>query len=160
MHDSLLSFCQWLEQLSWVTAVANSPTMSPAVAVAHFFSFFLLVGTIAVIDLRLLGLAGRRQTLTQLAEPLFPWTWTGLGIAVLSGFLMFAPEAASLFYNAFFWVKLLVILPGVAFALIVQRNLRRWEELPAMPFLAKLAAFISLALWIGILLAALEVANY
>jgi len=82
-----------LQHNSWVVAVNSSGWMSAILEVTHYFSFFLLVGSIAIVDLRIIGVAGRRQSARQLAEQVFPWIWTGLGLAVLSGFIMFAGDA-------------------------------------------------------------------
>jgi len=155
-----MSFFQWLEHSSLITSISNSKWMYPAVEVAHFFSLFVLVGTIAVVDLRLLGLAGRRQTVTELAEQLFPWTWAGLGLAVLSGFIMFAASATGFVANTQFLIKMAITVVAVVFAILVQRRTRQWDQPSGTPILAKLTAIVSLALWIGVILMAAEIANY
>jgi hypothetical protein len=155
-----MSFFQWLEHSRWITAISESGWIYPAVEVAHFFGLFLLVGTIAVIDLRLLGLAGRRQNASELAQNLFPWMWTGFGIAVVSGFLMFAAGATAFVASTQFRIKMLVILLAVTFGAIIQRKTAQWDQPSGIPRVAKLTALISLALWIGVILAATEIANY
>ena len=159
MHESLLSLSHWLEHISWTNVIDNSPWLSPSMYVVHYFSFFLLIGTIAVIDLRLLGVAGRRQSITQLAEQFFPWMWAGFSIAVLTGFIMFAPDASTFFPKGFFWIKLLVVLLAAVAALIIQRNVRRWDLHPAVPIQAKLTALLSLVLWLSVILSAVEIPN-
>jgi hypothetical protein len=155
-----MSFFEWLEHSRCVTAISESGWMYPVAEVAHFFGLFLLVGTIAVIDLRLLGLAGRRQSAGELAQNLFPWMWTGFGIASVSGFLMFATGATGFVANTQFRIKMLVTLLAVTFGAIVQRKTSGWDQPSGMPVVAKLTAAISLALWIGVILAATEIANY
>jgi uncharacterized membrane protein YbaN (DUF454 family) len=159
MHDLLMSFSKWLQELGWVTALEDLPRLAIAVEVIHYFSLFLIVGTIAAVDLRLLDLGGRRQTATQLAEQLFPWTWIGLGLSILSGFLLYAPDAAAFAPSNAYWWKLTFILPGVVLVRIIQQNVSRWESAPAIPLTAKLSAFFSLVIWISIILLAVEVAN-
>ena len=107
--------------------ISNSKWLYPAVEVTHFFSLFLLVGTIAVVDLRLLGLAGRRQTVTELAEQLFPF---------------------------------LLLLVGIAYHLVVQRNAPKWGASLEVPPIAKLATLAELALWISVITAAVEIPNH
>ena len=68
----------------------TSSWMSAVLEVVHYFSFFLVVGAIAIVDLRIMGVAGRKQSATRLAEQAFPCIWTGLCFTVLSGFVMFA----------------------------------------------------------------------
>jgi len=155
-----MPFFEWLEHSRWVTAISESGWMYPAVEILHFFSLFLLVGTIAVVDLRLLGFAGRGQSAAQLAEQLFPWTWIGLGLAVFSGFIMFASSASEFVLNTQFRIKMLLTLLALVFGVIVQRNAGKWDMAPSRPIFARLAALVSLALWIGVILAATEIANY
>ena len=159
MRESLSTLSQWLEHISWTSAIDNSPWLSPAMYVVHYFSFFVLIGTIAVIDLRLLGVTGRRQSVTQLAEQFFPWMWVGFSIAVLTGFIMFAPDASTFFPKGFFWIKILVVLLGAVAALVIQRNVRQWDQPPAIPIRAKLMAFLSLVLWLSVILSAVEIPN-
>jgi len=160
MGDLILWFLQWFESISWFVPFEEDYFLSAGIYAAHYFSFFVLVGTIAVVDLCLLGFAGQGRAVTQLVEQLFPWTWTGFSIAVLSGFIMFAPDATTFLPAAWFWIKLLAVLLAVVFTLIIQWNVRRWEQAPGIPWLAKLTACISLALWLGVILAGAAFTNY
>lgn len=160
MQDLLFSFCKWIENTSVPTAVRNTLWGYPYVQLIHFSGLSLWVGTIAILDLRLLGLAGRRLSVTQLAEQLFPWTWTGLGIAVTGGFLLFSSIATTYFHNPAFQIKLLLVLLGVVYHIVVQRSVGQWGQSPDTPTLAKLAGFMELALWISVITAAVEIPNY
>ena len=153
----LLHLCEWLEQVSWIVAINSSVVLATIVEFAHYTGFFLLVGSIAILDLRVLGLAARRQSAASLASQLFPWMCTGLVSAFLSGFIMFAGDATAFARAAIFGVKILVVLLAVVAGIIVQWNVPRWDRAPSMSIGAKLLAFISLALWIGAILAAVEV---
>jgi hypothetical protein len=153
----LLRFCQWLEHVSWITAISNSVISSVLVELAHYFGFFLLVGAIATVDFRLLGIAGRREGIDQLAKQLFPLMWTGMALAFLSGFVMLAGQATLFVFNPVFHIKLLVIFFAVIFGLVVQSKVPGWAQLPAVPIAAKCFALISLLLWIGAILAAVEI---
>lgn len=153
----LLRLCEGLQHAGWVTAIDNSVGASVLVELTHYFSFFLLVGTIVMVDLRILGLAERRQNPAQLAEQLFPLMGTGFGLAVLSGFILFAGDAVAFFLNPVFRAKMGIILLAVASGLLVQGNAHKWEQSPAVPLRAKCAAIVSLVLWIGAILAAVEI---
>jgi len=118
----------------------------------------VLVGTIVLVDLRILGVAARSQSVTQVGETLFPWTWTALGLALLSGFLMFTTDGGDYYPDRVFRVKMTVILLALISAVIVQRNFRKWDQAPVMSTAAKLVAFVSIILWIGSILAGVEIA--
>jgi hypothetical protein len=159
MNDLLLHFCEWLQATSVATTISHSLWMYPFVQLIHFTGLSLWVGTIAIVDLRFLGLTGRHQNATLLAEQLLPWTWTGLGIAILGGFLLLSASATTYLQNAAFRVKIPIVLTGILYHIVVQQKMRRWGSSPEMPTVAKLAAFLELAVWIGVVTAAVEIPN-
>jgi len=137
-----MSFCQWLQQTPLIAAITNSPFLSTVVEVVHYFSLFLLVGSICILDLRLLGLASRQRNAAELANEMLPVLWTGLTLNFLSGFLLFAGDATTLVDNWVFQIKLAVILLAVVFGAIVLRGVRKWGNLPGVPLRARLLAFV------------------
>jgi uncharacterized membrane protein len=137
-----------LNGTSWTAAVLE---------IIHYFSMFILVGSMIIVDLRVLGLVGRRQDATLLADRLFPWMWISLLFNFLSGFIMFAGSATSYYHNDIFYDKVIVVLLAIAASITVQQKLRRWNQSPAMPAWAKLIAVLSIGLWIGAIIAGVEV---
>lgn len=145
-----------LEHVHWVTVLGTTGWIYELVSVTHYFSTFFFVGTILLVDLRILGIADRNQVISELVDQLAPWTWVGFAFSVVSGFLEFATDAGDYTLVNPFRVKILVIVLGVIFSLIVQWNVPKWNRLPVAPMGAKVLATISLLLWIGSLLAATE----
>jgi hypothetical protein len=84
--------------------------------------------------------------------------WGAFWLAVFSGFLMFTTDAGDYLPDTVFRVKMTVILLAVIFSILVQRSIPRWAELPSTPPGAKVLASISLLLWIGSILAGVEIA--
>jgi hypothetical protein len=156
----MLRLCEWLEQIPWIVAITNSAVLISLVWLVHYVGFFLLVGTTAVVDLRVLGAAARNLKLAPLAGQLFPLTWIGLGLVIASGFIMFAGQATTFYPTAVFRIKMGMVLLALLFGMIVQRNLPVWDRAPSVPAVAKWVAFASLTLWIGAILAGLEVAAF
>jgi uncharacterized membrane protein len=152
-----MHFCHWLEHTAFISWVSNSVIASTIVELTHYFSLFLLVGSIVLVDLRILGLAARQRNAKDFASQLFPWMWTGLALNFLSGFLLFAGDATTFYVNWVFHIKLGVILLAVIFGIVVQWNASKWGGLPAIPTGARVLAFVSLVLWIGSILASVEV---
>jgi hypothetical protein len=150
-------FCEALQHNSWIVALDSSIAISSFFEVCHYAGFFLLVGSIALIDLRVLGIAGRRQTATAMSEQLFPWMWTGLAFAFVSGFFMFAADAVDFYGASYFRLKMLVLVIALAVGIIVQWQVPRWDRQGSMKMGAKVIALISLLLWIATILVALEV---
>jgi len=158
----MIRICEWLEQVRWIVALNSSATSAVIVELIHYLSFFLLVGTIVFVDLRILGVAARKQSLTAIAEQLFPLTWLGLLFVTLSGFVLFAGDATAFYRADVFQWKIEVIIAAVIFGLLVQWQVSR-EARSSRGSLTgrtttKLLALVSLVLWIGAILASLEVA--
>jgi uncharacterized membrane protein len=153
----LLHFCRWLQNNSFIALVNGTAWTAAALEIVHYFSMFILVGSMVIVDLRVLGLVGRRQNATQLADRLFPWIWASLALNVLSGFFMFAGSATAYYRNDIFYDKMTVFLLAIVANLIVQKKMRAWNQLPAMPAWAKLIAVVSIGLWIGAIIAGVEV---
>jgi len=150
-------FFAGLEHAAWVMKIAETGWLYAAISVTHYFTLFVLVGTIVLVDLRILGVAARSQSVTQVADALFPWTWTALGLALLSGFLMFTTDGGDYYPDPVFRVKMTVILLALISAAIVQQNVRKWDQ-PVISTGAKLTAFVSIVLWVGAILAGVEIA--
>ncbi len=153
----MLQFCEWLQKNSWIIWIDSSVPLSLALEIMHYVGFFLLVGSAVVLDLRVMGLAAKRQPAGEMAEQLIPWMWTGLAFVLFSGFFMFSADAPDFYLAGTFRLKILVVLVAVILGAIVQSKIPGWGQLPAIPLGAKIAAFLSLVLWIGSILVSVEV---
>jgi len=153
----MLNFCEWLEKSPWIMSLNSSVVISLIFEICHYSGFFLLVGTSVVLDLRLMGIAARREPVPQLARQLRPWMWTGLGMVLISGFFMFAGDAVDFYEADTFRVKLLIVLVAVLFGIFVHSKAAPSGEQPSISIGMKLAACVSLILWIGSILISVEV---
>lgn len=152
-----LAFCKWLEQTSAGAAVRQSLWLFPAIETMHLLGMATVLASIAVFDLRLMGLAMRGERLSAVARRVHPWTWAGLAVQVVTGGLLFSSEAVHMYSNPAFRVKmLLIVLAGVhalAFHFTAYRNVaNRIDNTVSSPG-AKTAGVISLLLWIGVVAA-------
>ena len=146
-----------LEQTAWVKTLGSTGWMYSTVAVTHYLTMFWCIGSVAVVDLRVMGIAARRRGLGELAEQLFPWAWIALAFALFSGFLMFATDAGDWAPSKVFHIKLTLIAASAIFALIVQFSARKRSQNPEIPRAAKVIALISLLLWVVTILSASEI---
>jgi len=145
-----------LQRNSFIIAVNSVGWMAATLEIIHYFGMFILVGSITIVDLRVMGLLGPQLNVTRLAQRLFPWMWAGLALNFLSGFLMFGGIATSYIPDPTFHLKMLAILGAVIFGMIVQWKVPAWDALPSIPPLAKLLALLSILLWIASILAGVE----
>ncbi|MDN4037107.1 DUF6644 family protein [Massilia sp. YIM B02443] len=129
----------------------DDPWLYPMVEIAHIVGFSVLVGAVAMFDLRLLGL-GRALPVQALARHLLPWSWIALLLIVPSGLLMFSTQP-ELLDNRVFLFKLALIATAGLNALVFHagpwRRAAHWGDAP--PVAARLHAGASLLLWIGVI---------
>jgi hypothetical protein len=161
---SLLQICQWINDTGIATALRESDLVFPIVETVHVLAIALLAGTVAIVDLRLLGLVLKRQPVSQVAGQALPLTWTGFVVMFLSGALLFMAEAAKSYANPAFRVKMLLLLIAglnpLVFHSTIYRSVAAWDVSPITPRRARLAAVLSLTLWSGIIIAGRAIAYY
>ena len=153
----MLEFCQWLDQSSVGMAIRQSLWLFPAIETVHLLGMAALVGTIGVLDLRLLGWVARRQPVSEMAGRLIPWAWAGFVVQAITGALLFSSEAVKIYGNPAFRLKMLLLLlaglQAVIFQTVISRKLAAWDERPSLPMLAKVAGLSSILLWVAIVTA-------
>lgn len=144
-----------LESSRLATAIRNSLYLFPLIESVHVIGLTLVFGTIAIIDLRLLGLASTRRPFTAIASDVLRWTWLAFAITVATGLLMFVTSAGTYYQNPYFRGKMvLLLLSGVnmlAFELTARRSVQRWDQHLAGPTAGRVVATVSLALWISVI---------
>ncbi len=156
--STLADTLERLETTRLATAISESTWAFPTIETVHVLAITLVVGSIAMVDLRLLGLSLRRRPIAELLVEVLPWTWTSFVVAVASGALLFASAATHYWGTAPFRAKMLLLaLAGanmLVFHLAVQRRLpaaAAGDDSRGGPgAAAKLCGAISLCLWIGI----------
>ena len=126
----------------------------PSVETVHITGIALLVGSIAILDLRLLGLS-RSLPVQRLAAHILPWSIASFVLIVPSGLAMFVAHAGDLLSNTVFAVKMCLILLAGANAGVLHagvfRNAGQWDVDVMPPLAARAAAAASLLLWVSVI---------
>ena len=153
----MLEFCQWLDQTAVGSTIRQSLWLFPAIETVHLLGMAALVGTITVLDLRLLGWAMPQRRVSEVTARLLPWAWLGFGVQVVTGVLLFSSEAVKIYGNPAFRLKMLLLLlsgiQALIFQTVVSRKLPTWDDRPALPVMAKVMGMISILLWLAIVTA-------
>ena len=129
----------------------------PFIESLHVVAITLVVGSIMMVDLRLLGITGLRYPASRITRELIPWTWGAFCVAVVTGIGMFVTRAPVYMENPAFQVKLVLLLLACANMALFQfrtfRDVASWDSATVPPIAARTAGAASLLLWAGILLA-------
>ena len=140
-----------------VYLLGNVPGLPPIAQTFHIAGICVVVGSIVLINLKFLGIAVPGQNLSEMIERLMPWMWWALLVNAVSGLLFVVARPIRYFYNPVFGYKFTFLVPAVILAFLVYRFSKRestfWENSPTRRTAGRVIATISLALWVGVILA-------
>lgn len=148
--------------MDWIAAQPGSIALHESlyaytwIETAHVLGITLFVGTIAMVDLRLLGLAFARTPVSQMNTRILPWTVTGFVLMIATGLLLFYAIPVRSFHSLWFRMKVvLLLLAGINIFIFhwrVERDRVRWDQAARPPLVARVSALLSLALWAGVII--------
>jgi hypothetical protein len=145
---------RWLYATPIATTIRENESLFPWIESFHVLAITLVIGTIAIVDLRLLGLAWRDRAFRPLTRDVLPCTWAAFALAAVTGGVLFASNAYNYAHNFFFQGKLLLLalagLNMLLFQLLVSPGIERAETPSPMPAAAKIAGAVSLVLWVAV----------
>src|SRR6202051_2134324 len=146
---STVSLLEWIESTELSTTIREGALSYPIIGGVHLLGIALFGGMLLMTDLRLLGWAMRRRTVSDIVQQFQAGERAGFVIVAASGLLLAWCEPLKLYRSPAFWVKMaLLVLVGVhalIFRARVYGNTARLDV--AVTGEAKLAASVSLLLW-------------
>jgi hypothetical protein len=149
--DSLL---EYVSATPLAAAIAQGALEFPLLECVHVVAISVVVGTIAIVDLRLLGYRSHRRGVRRLIQDILPYTWAGFCVALLAGTLLFISNAPKYAHNVQFQLKLLLIIAAAVnmgwFHLTIYRRVSQWDDLLPPPIAARIAGATSLSLWVAV----------
>ena len=154
--NELSQFFQFLNDSNLGVTIRENDYLFPSIESLHVLADAVVFGSIAMVDLHLLGLTFKRSEFTKVSTELLPFTWFAFVLALVSGVLLFISNAVNYSANTFFQVKILLLLLAglnmMVFQHLISKDHHRWAQASQIPSSARLAGFISLSLWLGIIL--------
>ena len=138
----------WFKHAQWFFAVDET---------IHIMALGMLIGTLVIVDLRLLGFGMRRQSVQQLAGYLAPWTLLGVALMITTGVPLFMSEAVKLSRSSPFFYKMVFLICAISLHLTLHRKATAAGATQGSR-LGKLAASLSLVCWLGVALAGRAIA--
>ncbi len=150
----LADLISYLENSRLADNIRENDLLFPFIESVHVLAICLVVGSILAVDLRLLGLASIRRSVSRVTHGILPLTWCAFVVAVASGGLLFISNATKYLGNGFFIAKLFLIgaagLNMMIFHAISAKDLPRWENETRLPLPARLAGGLSILLWVAV----------
>jgi hypothetical protein len=135
--------------------IRENELLFPWIEALHVLAVTLVIGSIALVDLRLIGVRALNRAISNISEELLPITWLAFIVAAITGAILFTSNALSYSQNIYFISKIILLgLAGInmmCFQFIIGKNLDRWNHYKQLPIAARIAGGISLTLWISII---------
>ncbi|HEY0836238.1 MAG TPA: DUF6644 family protein [Azospirillum sp.] len=160
-HGTAPGWALALEASGLGEAMRHSTWLYPTANLLHLLGLVLLVGSMVVLDLRLVGVAAA-VPLVALSRFLTPMAAGGLVLLLASGFALFAADAGPLAGNTLLQVKWALIALGIVNALLFRRlwgeRLAGWDA--RAPAVGRMQALLSLAVWLAVATAGRLIAYY
>jgi hypothetical protein len=148
----LLEFAKWLQDTSLSVSIRESILMFPLLEGGHLLGISVSAGTIAISDLRMMGLIFKKESASDVFHQLIPWTTAGFLLMITTGTLLLISEPVKCYNSTWFRLKVLFLfLAGLNVLLFhsskIYRDIHKWEWAINPPRGAKLAGWISLLSW-------------
>jgi hypothetical protein len=154
MMQQVQELISFFENSALADSIRENDVLFPLIESVHVLAICLVIGSILVVDLRLLGFASSRRSVGRVLHGILPLTWSAFAVAVTSGGLLFMSNATRYLGNGYFVAKMVLICgAGVNMAVfhaLSARHMPHWEHEPVPPLPARLAGGLSILLWISV----------
>jgi hypothetical protein len=128
--------------------INNTEWAFPLAECIHIGGFAVGIGSIALVDFRMLNLGLRHETAGRILRYTEPWTLIALAFVLFSGLMLFLSQTEIYLTNLIFPIKMYVLLAALIYNFTVHRKVATMENPP--PALSKGVAIVSLLLWMSI----------
>lgn len=155
--STIHQFCEWLASTAASNTIQDVSWIIPLTQTVHIACIALLIGAVAMLDMRVFGFAGRSDGVVSTARRLLPWVWWPLPVFLLTGSVLVVAEPSRELENQTFIIKMVLLTIAIPVVAALQTTLRREPDFgsasPSRAVLAKLLALASLALFVAIIFA-------
>jgi hypothetical protein len=159
---SIIKFLEWLKSTSFSAMLIGSTWTEPIVETIHVLTLTVFLGFALLLDLRLMGVGMFRRRPSEMLKQLNPWLGGAFAVMIISGILLFAGDPVVFYASVFFKIKMiLLVFAGVnvwIFNITVRHTVGEWDNDREPPRRARIAAIVSLVLWIAIVAAGRAIA--
>lgn len=156
MDQVIGRFCDWLAGTPPSLVIQTVSWIIPAVQSVHIMAITVVVGSVLMVNMKLLGVTGRGAAVSALTHRFLPWVWVALLVLLTTGLILIAAEPRRDLLNNVFRLKmLLVVLVGAATFWLqtsVDQNPAAWGVQPDRPWRARMIAIVSLTIWVGVII--------
>ena len=152
--NAIVALLQSINDSAVAETIRGSFWVFPALETVHVLAIVFVLGSIARLDLRLMGLVLNERAVTQVSDEMLPYTWAAFGVATLFGIALWASKPLGYLGMAFFDVKMILILLAglnmIVFQRVTFRAVGLWDRDPIPPGAVRFAGYLSMAFWVSV----------
>jgi hypothetical protein len=156
MDHLIARFCDWLAATQPSLLIQTVAWIIPLVQSVHIMAITVVVGSVLMVNMKLLGVNGRGAAVSAVTTRFLPWVWVALVVLLTTGVILITAEPRRDLLNNVFRLKmLLLVIVGAAtwwFQTSVAQNPATWGERPDHPWRARLIGVATLAVWVGVII--------
>src|ERR1700691_4783058 len=134
---TIRDLCQWLQDLRFPTHIPESDCVFSTIETVHVLALVLVVGSILMVDLRLLGIVNRERSVRSVTAERLPVTWSAFLVAAVAGSFLFSSKAVTYYDDFPFRLKMVcLVLAGINMAwfhALTYRRVAGWDRRPPAP---------------------------
>jgi hypothetical protein len=145
-----LPFFEWCGNTWLGTAVRDNVWAFPVIETFHLLALAILLGSVLIVNLRAFGLGGSRPSDPETAMQLEPWIVVSMAVLIVSGIPMAMSEPMKCYESWSFPIKMILLVLAIVWHFTLQRRWTRPDEMHSNPGRGKLAAGLSILLWLSI----------
>ena len=151
MHD----FAEWLGSTPLSVAIQSRLWLTPTLQTIHILMIGVVFVSMLSVALRVLGQVRTEEPLAEVWHRFAPWFWTALGVMAGTGLILTISEPVREVSALSFWIKLTLIVIGVASALYFGRTVATGAGVGAVTSVysgrARVVAVATIVLWVAIM---------
>jgi len=145
---TLQEFYIWCEKTPIGVALQTNTYPFPVIEAVHLLTITLMLGTLFVINFRVLGFVLKDRPLSEVVAGITPWMRTGYVLTLITGIVLFMSESLKLSANAAWLPKMGMLVGAMVFQFVLSAFILKGSQLEKPTGLAKTLAVVSTLLWI------------
>jgi hypothetical protein len=151
MLSTLRVFSEWLATTGLSATIQNVSWIIPTVQTVHIVCVAVVITAVFLVDMRILGIFARGQSLAALSHRFLTWIWYAIVVLLITGALLIIGEPVRSLLNPAFALKMMMLIVVAGLTLMIQRPLATdagyWDASDGRRVSLKVIAVVSLVLW-------------
>jgi uncharacterized protein DUF6644 len=148
-------FAEWLGSTPLSVAIQSRLWLTPLLQTIHIVMIGVVFVSMLSVALRVLGQVRTDEPLAEVWHRFAPWFWTALGVMAGTGLVLTISEPVREVSALSFWIKMALIVVGVASALYFGRTVATAAGVGAVTSVysgrARVVAVATIVLWVAIM---------